>query len=248
MSSRKSRGNSRRAGHNSDRDAGISRRRTAAADRGVIDRVTVVRSMSHPYPVHGVAYATSGLPDPRGVVELAPRDPAHWPFFGSVVDYLAERSARGPAPAVPHNIAMPWPFSTRRAGQPHRAAHSAAFSAPLTIQSGPISTAKARRCSAKRIAASCRSSAIRMRASCPNADSRFPTAGSPEDHLTLDRLDSRRSLLDQMERARRQNDAGDSHRSFDRYRGMAYSLLTSSRLREAMDLRRVPRRCATAMA
>src|SRR5437870_8520621 len=28
----------------------------------VMDRVTVVRSMSHPYSVHGVAYAVSGIP------------------------------------------------------------------------------------------------------------------------------------------------------------------------------------------
>src|SRR5882762_383706 len=28
----------------------------------VMDRVTVVRSMSHPYPQHGVAYAVSGIP------------------------------------------------------------------------------------------------------------------------------------------------------------------------------------------
>src|SRR5437763_5878906 len=27
----------------------------------VMDRATVVRSMTHPYPVHGVAYATTGL-------------------------------------------------------------------------------------------------------------------------------------------------------------------------------------------
>src|SRR5262245_52981992 len=28
----------------------------------VMDRVTVVRSMCHPFPVHGVAYAVSGIP------------------------------------------------------------------------------------------------------------------------------------------------------------------------------------------
>ena len=28
----------------------------------VMDKVTVVRSMTHPYPVHGLAYAVSGLP------------------------------------------------------------------------------------------------------------------------------------------------------------------------------------------
>src|SRR5204862_5901454 len=29
---------------------------------GVMDRMTVVRSMTHPYPLHGVAYATTGVP------------------------------------------------------------------------------------------------------------------------------------------------------------------------------------------
>src|SRR6185369_3840330 len=71
----------------------------------VIDRMTVVRSMTHPYPVHGVAYATTGLPDPGGSREVSPRDPAHSPFLGSVVDYLEER--RGGRPReVPHNIAL----------------------------------------------------------------------------------------------------------------------------------------------
>jgi hypothetical protein len=87
----------------------------------VLDRVTVVRSLTHPYPVHGVAYATSGLPDPRGTLEISPRDPGHWPFLGSVVDYLDERRARGRLPEVPRNLALPFPFSTRRTNQPHRA-------------------------------------------------------------------------------------------------------------------------------
>ena len=47
--------------------------------------------MSHPYPVHGIAYATSGLPNPEGQLEVSPRDPGHWPFIGSVIDYLEER-------------------------------------------------------------------------------------------------------------------------------------------------------------
>ena len=28
----------------------------------VLDRVTVIRSLTHPYPLHGVAYAVSGIP------------------------------------------------------------------------------------------------------------------------------------------------------------------------------------------
>src|ERR1700722_10755955 len=61
----------------------------------IVNRTTVVRSMVHPYPVHGIAYATSGLPDPGGIRELSPRDPEHWPFIGSVVDYLEERRRAG---------------------------------------------------------------------------------------------------------------------------------------------------------
>src|SRR6185436_2061821 len=87
----------------------------------VLDRTTVVRSMTHPYPVHGIAYATTGLPDPGGSREVSPRDPTHWPFIGSVVDYLEERKSGGRRPPIPHNIALPWPLSTRRANQPHRA-------------------------------------------------------------------------------------------------------------------------------
>src|SRR5712691_4942498 len=57
----------------------------------VMDRVTVVRSMTHPYPEHGVAYAVSGIPTYTPELETRPRDARHWPFIGSVVDYVEER-------------------------------------------------------------------------------------------------------------------------------------------------------------
>jgi hypothetical protein len=57
----------------------------------VMDRVTVVRSLTHPYPLHGVAYALTGVPQIDVPMELNPRDPRHWPFIGSVVDYLQRK-------------------------------------------------------------------------------------------------------------------------------------------------------------
>ena len=54
----------------------------------VMDRTTVLRSMTHPYPIHGVAYALTGVPAIDVAMELAPRDSRHWPFFGSVVEYV----------------------------------------------------------------------------------------------------------------------------------------------------------------
>ena len=63
----------------------------------IMDRCTVIRSMSHKYPLHGVAHALTGVPVIDVPMELNPRDPRHWPFFGSVVDYLDSKKSDGPA-------------------------------------------------------------------------------------------------------------------------------------------------------
>jgi hypothetical protein len=204
----------------------------------VMDRVTVVRSLTHPYPVHGVAYATSGLPDPTGNREVSPRDPAHWPFLGSAVDYLEGRREGGARPPVPPNVALPWPFSTRRANQPHRAGPYGGFLGPAY---DPVWTdfrgegTRAFTQENRGVVQEFRDPYGGIR-----PDGRFEVAGAArEEGLTLDRLDRRRSLLGQLDEARQDFD-GEGVRGLDRYRGMAYDLLTSGRVREALDLRREP--------
>ncbi len=84
----------------------------------VMHNVTVVRSVTHPYPLHGVAYATSAIPEIDVPIELSPHDSRHWPFIGSTVAHLEQRrdaaTARKP---VPDNIALPFPFSSQRSGE-----------------------------------------------------------------------------------------------------------------------------------
>src|SRR5438552_2024997 len=78
----------------------------------VMDRVTVVRSMTHPYPIHGVAYALTGVPQIDIPMELNPHDSRHWPFVGSVMDFLGKNGQLKQRPGqVPDNIALPFPFS-----------------------------------------------------------------------------------------------------------------------------------------
>lgn len=60
----------------------------------VMDQVTVVRSLTHPYPLHCVAYALTGLPTYTTDLETRARDNRHWPFIGSVVDYLDQQQGR----------------------------------------------------------------------------------------------------------------------------------------------------------
>ena len=86
----------------------------------VMDKVTVLRSMTHPYPIHGVAYATTGVPQIDVPMELNPHDGRHWPFIGSVVDYLTSGKS-SKRQGAPTNIGLPWPFSTQRVGEVARA-------------------------------------------------------------------------------------------------------------------------------
>jgi hypothetical protein len=57
--------------------------------------------------------------------------------------------------------------------------------------------------------------------------------------MTLDRLDSRRTLLQQLDGQLRRADATLAQASFDRTQQRAFSLLTSSKLKSAFDLSRV---------
>src|SRR5215210_7033394 len=70
----------------------------------IMDRLTVVRSMTHLYPEHGVAYAVTGIPTYTPALETQPRDARHWPYIGSVVDYLARPSRDRQGAGMPKNI------------------------------------------------------------------------------------------------------------------------------------------------
>ncbi|MER3417474.1 MAG: DUF1501 domain-containing protein [Gemmataceae bacterium] len=203
----------------------------------VMDRVTVIRSVTHPYPIHGIAYATTGVPAIDVAMELSPRDPRHWPFIGSVVDYLGRdrRRSRG----IPDNIALPFPLSSRREGEVPRAGPYAAF---LGTSYNPIWTdfeGRATRRVVKTLGA--RREEIADPYLGITEDSRFVLAGAsalPEG-VTLDRLDRRRRLVEQLDGCRRLLDRALAQTtSLDRYRGLAYDLIYSDRLRRALDLQR----------
>ncbi len=203
----------------------------------VMDRVTVLRSVTHPYPIHGVAYATTGVPQIDVPMELNPRDGRHWPFIGSVVEYLTRRQRPS---AIPSNVALPWPFSTQRVGEVPRAGPYAAF---LGGAYNPLWThfnGQATRRRVKTLQDQTVDVAEPYVGITP--ESRFELTGnrSVPPELTLDRLDRRRSLVEQFEQARRDLDRGDPGRSVDGYRQMAYNLIASDRVRQALDLGREP--------
>ncbi|MBP87223.1 MAG: hypothetical protein CMJ64_10965 [Planctomycetaceae bacterium] len=205
----------------------------------VMDRVTVLRSMTHPHPIHGVAYALTGVPSIDVAMELRPRDSRHWPFFGSAVDYVA--SQRHPKPSdIPNNIALPFRFSSRRHGEVPRAGPYGAF---LGSEYDPLWTEFAG------TATRGHEKTLRDMVYTDNDpymgvanDCRFflPAATREDTDVTLDRLDTRKTLLTQLNDALPRLNESNAGRELNRHQQAALSILESDRLANALDVRKEP--------
>src|SRR5688572_29525596 len=201
----------------------------------VMDRVTVVRSVTHQHPIHGVAYATTMVPDIDVAMELSPHDARHWPFIGSVVAYLEEQKhRRGP---VPDNIALPWPFSSRRTGEVPRAGPYPAFLGGAYHPHFTEFVGEATRDITKTLAGKYETFKEPYVGVRPDARFTLGDLGATAD-LTVDRLNARRSLAEQFDAARSGRDATAS--GFDQHRQMAYSLIGTRKVRDALDVAREP--------
>jgi uncharacterized protein DUF1501 len=196
----------------------------------VMDHVTVVRSLTHRYPEHGVAYALSGIPTYTPELETRPRDSRHWPFIGSVVDYV--EAVRSQA-SMPRNIALPWMLSSKtdilvNAG-PFAAFLGQAYDPLWTDFTGP----------GTRIAPHYSSGQARdyldpFAGTLPSGRFLLSTEGRLRDDIPVERLNLRQHLLGQFEQTRRRLD-GSGH-MLDLHRQRAYSLLTSGAMQQALDI------------
>ncbi len=204
----------------------------------VMDRFTVVRSMTHRYPLHGVAYAATGIPQIDGSEELNPRDARHWPYIGSVVDYLERNGTpeQRRRAEIPTNIALPWQFSSRRRGEVPRAGPYAAFLGnaynPLWIEFQGEVTGRM----VKRLREQEEEFLEPYVGIAPEGRFELAAATDLGPGMTLDRLDQRRGLLQQFDQERRQFETQAGPQNFDRYREMAYSLIGSQKMQQALQV------------
>jgi hypothetical protein len=205
----------------------------------IMDRVTVVRSMTHPYPEHGVAYAVTGIPTYTPALETRPRDPQHFPFIGSVVDYLEERRTGNATPELPRNIGLPWLLNSKT---------------DLDVSAGPYAAflgqsydpvwvdfdGKGTKIAPKYTEGQAKEFHDPFATTVPDGRFFLPAAGKLPDDVPIERLNMRRSLLTQFDRARVQLESVERSGVFDKYQQTAFSLVTSSKMREALDIGREP--------
>src|SRR5262249_29791030 len=171
-----------------------------------------------------------------------PRDSRHWPFIGSVVDYLAEAQIRAATVralhSIPRNIALPWMLNSKtdllvNAG-PFGAFLGQAYDPLWTDFTGPGTRVAPHYTEGQ-------SRDFRDPFAGTLASGRFQisTEGRLRDDVPVERLNLRQSLLGQFEHARRELDSrsrSDFGLLWDRHQQRAYGLLTTNAVHQALDI------------
>ena len=200
----------------------------------IMDRLTIVRSLTHPYPLHGTVYAVSGIPNVNTKLEAKPRDKRQWPFIGSIVDYLEDQRTGGQLPALPRNVALPFVMGSKNEYPPL----AGPYGASLGMRYDPVYTDFVPE--GTKLAPEVRPGqafhdpylAIK-----PTDRLRLGGAGKLRKEISPERFASRHGLLEQFDRARSRLNF-EKIETFDRHRQMAYSLLSSSKMHAALDFGR----------
>jgi hypothetical protein len=178
-------------------------------------RCALVRSVHHRAGCHNTLPGFTGSEQPVDVNEPIPRD-SYPPGMGAVVEYLKPRGID-----LPHYVAVPnylgWGWAIKRPG-PWGGSLGKRYD-PLCAEYKPVLDPK------------------------PGPGRRPMWLGTPfladadlRAGMTIDRLDSRRSLLKQIDDQQRRFEAHQAADTFDRARRRAFSLLTASKLKTAFNL------------
>ncbi len=195
----------------------------------ISDKYCVVRTMTHPYNDHSSAghYIQTGRPwsvPIGGGFNATEKD---WPTYGSVADYLDARDTTHPPRDMPGFVYLP-----NRLG--HLQTYSTKLDRPgqyagwLGRGYDPLATAIGKRSDTDNP----------FYRECTDEELNFRIQGlALNDGLTLDRLQQRRSLVEQFDDARRAADSSRREAAYDQFRQRALSLVASEKVRAALDIR-----------
>ena len=209
----------------------------------IMDKVTVVRSMSHPYPEHGVGYVTSAMPMTGAELNSLPRDSRQRPYIGSIVDYLEQQRTGNAVPEIPYNIGLPWLLGVKSdkygSGTKRLSGPYASFLGPAYDPLWTDFDGKGTRTVPK------------LDANAPGAEVFDPFAGvTPEGRfnlgascvlpncLTEQRFQARKTLLSQIDPPRARLDNLASVKLYEQHQQLAYALMSNGKLAEALAVQR----------
>jgi hypothetical protein len=196
------------------------------------DRFCVVRSLTHHYNDHstGAHYIQTGHPWHIPIGAGFNATEKDWPAMGSVVDYLVEKEIVARHAGLPNFVYLP-----------NRLGHLQNFSSKLDRPGqyagwlgrgyDPLATLIGKRDSKDNP----------YYRDCTDQELDFQINGLELDAtLTSDRFRRRQTLLQQFDAARRNADELQSQSSYNEYQQRAFSLISSGKTREALDLKQEP--------
>ncbi len=198
----------------------------------ISDKYCVVRTMTHTYNDHstGAHYIQTGHPWHVPIGAGFNATEKDWPAYGSVIDYL-DSQAPGHVPgAMPSFVYLP-----------NRLGHMQAFSTKLDRPGqyagwlgrgyDPLATAIRRRDDKDNP----------FFRACSDEELNFQIQGlALDDGLSLDRLERRRSLVEQFDQARGHLERSGAEASYDQFRQRALAMVSSEKVRQALDIRQEP--------
>ena len=189
-------------------------------------KAALVRTVNHKAGCHNFLPAYTGLELP-GSISPSPTDP---PSMGSVCEYLRQNgpaAARSADHALPDYVFMPfylgWGTTSRRSG-PYGGSLGSRYD-PVFTECEPYSDGGARARSGYQPVV------VRGQPSLSNST----LAGD----VTVDRLNSRRSLLGQIDDQLRRVEGQQAMEGHDRAQQRAFGVLTSDKMRAPFDLAKV---------
>jgi hypothetical protein len=194
----------------------------------VSDKFCVIRTMTHSFNDHsgGGHYLQTGkrwhIPIGGGF-NATPKD---WPSIGSVVEYC-DQQRHGLARPLPAYMVVPNRLGhLEQQGQYVRPGEYAGW---LGQRFNPLTT---------RIDKKSATDNPFWR-DCTDDELTYQIGGmAASEGITLDRIERRRSLLEQLNDERRRLDQAAPSESFDAFRQRALALVSSEKTREALDIRR----------
>ena len=223
----------------------------------IMDRLTLVRSMTHAHPTHCVAYALSGIP------KNPLRDTSeYWPFYASTLEYLLDRDSADRQPrGIPRNMCLPFPLNSHSTNRSHRGLVTAWLgqqyepifgefdgqaSREVGFPSGNGSEAVLSRYDP--FDGVVPESTFRLmtttyleHAAKVGLSHKFAKAGIdlPAD-ITVGRIQERRALMRRLDAFRRRLERPQGVRNLNRFQEMAYDMITSPGCATALDVTREP--------
>jgi hypothetical protein len=203
----------------------------------IADRLTIVRSLTHPYPLHGTVYATSGIPDVDTKIEAMPRHKRQWPFIGSVVDYLDEKRSGGQLPELPRNIALPFVMGSKNEYPPLAGLYGAFLGTRYDPVYTDFSVEGTKQAPEIRPGKAFTDPLLSIK---PTDKLELAGTGKRQVDVPSVRFGLRRSLLEQFDQSRRWLDVHERVSTYSLQQRRAYSLLTSGAIHQALDYTREP--------